>query len=214
MKKSGALILITCCLLFSACGKKKESLAQNTPTPAATTQDTASPPADSSQDDAERARKQGLLDYATMEDLYINDPHAQWASSATASSTYGGNEAVNATGPVDGKEWTNGQLDIGVDWLQLEFAKPVRATEVRVVFGDGGLGAEAVSKVELEDVDGRWVTVWSGLSDTKIDSRGARTWFVRKFDKTQGLTKGVKVTIANNVQSGYKNVDAVQLVGE
>jgi hypothetical protein len=37
---------------------------------------------------------------------------------------------------------------------------------------------------------------------------------VRKFDKTKTPTKAVKITIANNVQSGYKVVDAVQLVGE
>jgi hypothetical protein len=96
----------------------------------------------------------------------------------------------------------------------LGFAKPVSATEVRVVFGQSGEGAEAVNKVEIEDAEGHWVTVWSGLSDVKVDRRGARTWFVRKFDKTQTPTKGVKITLANSVQRGYKNVDAVRLVGE
>jgi len=223
MKHSVALTLIVGTLVLSACGKKKESVAQNTPAPAVTTQSTTpAPAAEPSQDDAERAKKLELLDYATMEDQYINDPHAQWASTATASSTFGDdngakpsevNAASNAIGPVDGKDWTNNHPDIGFDWLQLGFAKPVSATEVRVVFNNGE-GAEAVSRVEVETADGHWVTVWSGLSDVRIDRRGARTWFVRKFDKTQAPTKGVKITIANNVQSGYKVVDAVQLVGE
>jgi cell division septation protein DedD len=223
MKHSVALTLIMGTLVLSACGKKKEPLAQNTPAPAATQSMTPTPAAEPSQDDAERAKKQELLDYATMEDQYINDPHAQWASSATASSTFGDdngakpaevNAASNAVGPVDDKSWTNNRQDVGFDWLELGFAKPVRATEVRVVFAQAGAGVEAVSKVEVEDAQGHWTTVWSGLSDVKADSRGARTWFVRKFDKTPTPTKGVKITIANNVQRGYKVVDAVQLVGE
>jgi hypothetical protein len=221
MKHSVAVTLIVGTLVLSACGKKKEAVTQNTPAPAAAMQSMA-PAAEPSQDDAERAKKLELLDYATMEDQYINDPHAQWASTATASSTFGDdngakpsevNAASNTIGPVDGKDWTNNRPDIGFDWLQLGFAKPVSATEVRVVFNNGE-GAEAVTKVEVETADGHWVTVWSGLSDVKIDRRGARTWFVRKFDKIQTPTKGVKVTIANSVQSGYKVVDAVQLVGE
>jgi hypothetical protein len=224
MKNSVALTLIMGTLVLSACGKKKEPVAQNTPAPAAATQSmTPAPAAEPSQDDAERAKKQALLDYATVEDQYINDPHAQWAITASASSTFGddngakpaeSNAAANAIGPVDGKDWTNNHQDVGMDWLQLGFAKPVSATEVRVAFGERGAGAEAVSKVEVEDAQGHWVTVWSGLSDVKVDSRGTRTWFVRKFDKTQTPTKGVKITIANNVQRGYKVIDAVQLVGE
>jgi hypothetical protein len=222
MKHSVALILVMGTLVLSACGKKKEPVAQNTPAPAATTQ-SMTPAAEPSQDDAERAKKQELLDYATMEDQYINDPHAQWASSATASSTFGDDNgakpsevsvASNVIGPVDGKTWTNNHQDVGFDWLQLGFANPVSATEVRVVFADGGGGAEAVNKVEVEDAAGHWVTVWSGLSDVKADRRGSRTWFVRKFDKTQTPTRGVKITLANNVQRGYKVVDAVQLIGE
>ena len=208
--------------MLSGCGKKKELAAQNTPTPAAATQSMPSA-VEPSQDDVERAKKQELLDYATMEDQYINDPHAQWAISATASSTFGDdngakpsevNAASNAIGPVDDKGWMNNHQDVGFDWLQLGFEKPVSATEVRVVFGNGGEGAEAVSKVEIEDAEGHWLTVWSGLSDVQVDRRGARTWFVRKFAKTQTPAKGVKITLANNVQRGYKNIDAVQLVGE
>lgn len=205
--------------MLYGCGKKKEVVTQQEQSAKAPQTDTPAPP---SQDDADRARKQAMLDYATMEDQYMNDPHAQWASSATASSTFGDengaqpsdvNVASNATGAVDGKAWTNNRQDVGFDWLQVGFDKPVFATEIRVVF-NSGMGVEAVSKLEVEDVQGHWVTVWSGLSDEKIDERGDRTWFVRKFDKTKTPTKTVKITIANNVQRGYKTIDAVQLVGE
>lgn len=161
------------------------------------------------------------MDYATMEDTYINDPKAQWAASGKASSTFGDddghpsevNVASNIVGALDTKSWTNNKQDVGLDWLEAGFAKPVSATEVRVVF-DGGEGAEAVSKVELQDTQGSWHTVWSGLSDVKRDQRGNRTWFVKTFEKTPYQANAAKITIANNVQRGYKVVNAVQLVGE
>lgn len=227
MKQIPAVVLIVASLTIAACAKKDEQTAASEAPPAASEHSAApsSPQATSTepaQNDAERAEKQAQLDYATMEDTYINDPRAQWAASAKASSTFGdedgkqpadSNLAANVAGPVDGKTWTNNQQDIGFDWLEASFAKPVTATEVRVVFrGDDGV--EAVSKVELQDTQGKWSTIWSGLSDAKGDSRGNRTWFVRTFDKTANPVNAVKVTIANNVQSGYKVIDAVQLVGD
>ena len=44
--------------------------------------------------------------------------------------------------------------------------------------------------------------------------RGGRTWLVKTFPKTATKVKAVKLTFANNVSSGYKEVDAVQLVGQ
>ena len=86
-----------------------------------------------------------------------------------------GSLAKNVIGAGDGKEWTNNHQDIGFDWLETTFAKPVNATEVRAVFANGA-GVEAVDKVELQDTEGKWYTVWSGISDVKRDARGSRTW--------------------------------------
>jgi hypothetical protein len=232
MKKFVTLALILSSLVVAACGKKSEQTASSDAAPAPAEQSTAPAPpaaepsaesqAEPSADAEERAKKQGLLDYATMEDNYIQDPHAQWASTGKASSTFGddngkqpaaSNSASNVAGPVDGNSWTNNKQDIGLDWLEAGFAKPVYATEVRIVF-PGGEGVEAVSKLELQDTQGNWNTVWSGLSDVKEDRRGRRTWFVKSFEKTKYQVNAIKVTIANNVQSGYKVIDAAQLVGE
>ena len=229
MKKSLTVALILSSLIIAACGKKNEQTTASSDaapaTPAAESaaaSPSASESAEPSADAEERAKKQAMLDYATMEDNYIQDSHAQWASTAKASSTFGdddgkepspSNLASNATGAVDGNTWTNNKQDIGFDWLEAGFAKPVNATEVRIVFPNGD-GVEAVSKVELQDTQGKWNTVWSGLSDVKEDNRGRRTWFVKTFEKTPYQANAVKVTIANNVQSGYKVIDAVQLVGE
>jgi hypothetical protein len=173
-------------------------------------------------DQAALALKVAHMDFAMMEDKYINDPIAQWASAVKASSTFGddngktpsaSNMPEGAIGKVDGKAWCNNNQDIGFDWLEAGFSKAVHATEVRVVFPNGE-GVEAVARVELQDESGKWIVVWSGISDVKVDRRGNRSWFVRSFPKSVYATKAVKVTLANNVQTGYKYVDAVQLVGE
>ncbi len=212
--------LALCCAALAGCGKKKP-VETVEPAPPVVTQAAPAPAAEPTAEERERAEKQAKLDYATMEDKYINDPRAQWASSAKASSTYGddngktpsdSNVAGNTTGPADGKRWSNNHQDIGFDTLELGYAKPVDATEVRVVVPGGCV--EAISKIELQGVDGAWTTAWSGLSDIKEDKRGSRTWFVRTFDKTAGKVNGVRVTFANNVFIGYKEVDAVQLVGD
>ena len=227
MRARTAVVLLSCVVL-SACKKKDapaaasaEAAATSAPSAPASPAPTSTSPADSTDAQRESAKKQALMDYATMEDHYINDATAQWAATATASSTFGddgGNQpspsslAKNVVGPVDGNDWTNNKQDIGFDWLETTYLKPVNATEVRAVFKSGD-GVEAVSKVELQDTAGKWNTVWSGISDVKADRRGSRTWFVRTFPQTAYKAKAVRITIANNVQNGYKVVDAVQLVG-
>ena len=122
------------------------------------------------------------------------------------------NTAWQATGAANGDAWTNNQQSIGFDWLQLDYARPVAATSVRAVLNE--VAVQSITKVELIGADGSAHTVWSGVSDTKKDERGPRTWFVRKFDATPYPVKSVKLTFANNVAPGFKTVDAVQLVGK
>lgn len=225
MKKVTRYALLLAPLLLVACGKKAEEqpvapvvVVAPAPAPAAAAPAAPVDPEKMSDEQRELARKQAKLDYGTMEDKYINDTRAQWATSANASSTYGDgasdvNKAINATGPIDDKEWTNKHEDIGFDWIELGYAKPVNATEVRLVV-DNEPAIESLTKVELQDTDGKWHVIWSGISDVKEDQRGDRTWFVRSFDKTAYKAKAVKYTFANNVRSGHKDVEAGQLVGD
>jgi hypothetical protein len=211
-------------LVLVACSKKVETApAEVVVAPVATPAQAAAPAtpaAEPTADQAETAERQAKLDYGTMEDKYINDPRGQWASSGNASSTYGDPKPDEGTmaktslvGAPDDKHWINKSQDVGFEWAEFGYEKPVQATEVRLVINDGE-GAEAISKVELQDTEGKWTTVWSGLSDVKRDRRGNRTWFVRTFEKTPYKVKAVKYTIANNVQRGYKYFDAAQLVGD
>ncbi|WP_229212131.1 hypothetical protein [Duganella sp. HH105] len=224
MKRPATIALLMSALILTACHKKEQpevAPAAATPAPAAAPV-AAAPAAEQTADQQEMAKKQALLDYGTMEDKYLNDPKGQWAATAKASSTFGDddgkepsevNVAKNVVGTSDDRDWTNNNQNKGFDWLEVGYAKPVNATEVRVII-PGGDGVEAVNKVELQDTDGKWNTIWTGISDVKQDRRGNRTWFVRSFEKTAYKVKGVKITIANNVQHGYKRIDAVQLVGE
>ena len=228
MKHFSIFILVSVSFL-TACDKESANetpVAVNPVNTSIPSAPPAAPPAaaETSQEAIDLANKQALLDYATMEDRYINDSLAKWAATAKASSTYGvtqekSPDALSSYGPekaagaIDGSTWCNNNTDLGFDWLELGYDKPVSATEVRIVFKPNA-GAEAVTKMELIDTGGKLYTVWSGISDVKSDARGSRTWFVRTFAATPYKVKAVKITLANNVSPGYKEIDAVQLVGE
>jgi glucose/arabinose dehydrogenase len=221
--------LILSVFALAACHKKPASPAAEAPAPAAAPAPAPSPaaapaPPAAAAQDSEKAEKQAKLDYAMMEDSFLNDPKGQWAASAKASSSFGEKPeappetpekggAWKLTDKPDGDIWNNNNQDIGFDWIELRYGKPVHATEIRAAF-TGDESVESVTKVELLDADGKATTVWSGVSDQKEDRRGRRTWFVRKFEKTAQPVVAVKLTFANNVSPGYKEVDAVQLVGE
>src|SRR5471032_3104907 len=157
MKRQATIAILMSTLILTACQKKdkqEEAPVAATPAPAAAP---ASPPpaaAQPTEQQEEMAKKQALLDYGTMEDKYLNDPKGQWATAAKASTTFGDddgktpsevNVAKNVVGPSDDRDWTNNNQDKGFDWLELGYAKPVNATEVRVII-PGGEGVEAVNK--------------------------------------------------------------------
>jgi hypothetical protein len=206
-------------LALGGCSKTPEGDASSPPTAATAAPPPAATPTVPADPDLER--KRAKLEYATMEDAYLNDPKAQWASAATVSSWYGQRNgsppddnfagAQNLVGAPNGSQWRNDNQDLGFDHFEVTFAKPVHATEFRAVFQDG---AGAVSKVEVKDAAGTYTTVWSGLNEDPSEVRGPRTWFTRKFAKTAAPVNAVKVTLANTVAQGYKVVEAAQLVGE
>lgn len=216
------LVAVLACAALASCQKNPEPTANIPPPcakPAATQPATPAPPDADTPEARELARKQAALDYATMEDEFLNDAKGQWARDATATSSFGesrgsvadSNKPRNIAGKPDTRTWTNDHLDMCFDSFEAVYEKPVRATAVRVVITDG---VEAISKVELLDTTGAWSTAWSGLSDVKRNAHGPRTWFVRTFERSERPVQAVRVTIANAVEKGYKHVDAVQLVGE
>lgn len=219
---SRTAIALSCLLALAACNKKPAEEAAAPAAPVAAP--AAAAPAEPTDEQRLAAEKQAKLDFAQKEDQFLNDALAQWAVSAKASSSYGEkgeqmpktpeeSRAWKATGKVDGNEWSQLEQDVGMDWLELGYAKPVNATTVRAVFTSAE-AVNAITKVELMDEAGASTVVWSGVSDVQPEKDGPRTWFVREFPKTATKIRSVKLTFANNVAVGYKNVDAVQLVGE
>ncbi|MBI5270009.1 MAG: hypothetical protein HY856_10070 [Burkholderiales bacterium] len=217
-------LTLACALALAACKKAPNDAPADAPAAAPSAQPSAppAPPAEPTREEREAAAKKAKLEYATMEDGYLNDPQAQWASTARASSSFNEKEppadpkdsrAWRATGTVDGNTWSQGRQDVGMDWIELGYDKPVHATAVRAVF-ESQEAVEAITKVDLIDTAGAVQTVWSGISDVKRDDRGERTWFVRTFPGSAQPIRAVRLTFANNVASGYKEVDAVQLIGE
>lgn len=225
---------IVLCALLVACGKPAANPDGDTAAPAAAetpaasapeaaapapaSEPSAQPASESSpeptEEQRELAEKQAKLDYSIMENRYLNDPRGQWASAATASSTFGSSyTASQMQGVVDGENWKNNNQTLGFDSAELSFDKAVAATEVRLVMPYGH-GVEAITQLDLRDPDGNWHTVWSGISEIKRDERGPRTWFVRQFEKTAYPVNAVKITIANNLDANYKDIDAVQLIGD
>jgi hypothetical protein len=208
-------------LIIPGCKKETETPAAKpvaanpaTATPAGAP---ASTPAASDNNTETTAKLAGAA-WALKQDEIKNDPNGQWAVEASASSTYNdakGTDSWSAnqvTGPpnVDnygdnGKAWAPKTPDAGIEWIDLKYAKPVRATEVRI---RESCGSGAVIKVEVFDDKGNASTVWSGADPTKD-----LNYLIVKFPKTTFKTDRLKVTLATNIVPGWNEIDAVQLVG-
>ncbi len=152
----------------------------------------------------------------------------QWATSASASSSYGGkygqqrddNSAFAATGEPDVKEcgdspkaWVSKEEDNGEQWLELSYYDEIYVSKVRIMESSV---AGAVRKIELKDEE-TYYTLWEGQYKTK------QCPFV--FEKGYSLKEGnitinmtpfktdtVKITLDTDV-AGWNEIDAVELAG-
>ncbi|HXO30558.1 MAG TPA: hypothetical protein VOA80_24665 [Thermoanaerobaculia bacterium] len=168
---------------------------------------------------ADTTAKLAAVEWALKQDEIKNDPDGQWASEATASSSYNdaqgdaGWSPKQATGAPnvdkysdDQHAWAPKTQDGGIEWLDLRFLKPVHASEVRV---RESLGSGAVIKVELFDEAGAAHIVWQGVDPTK-----ELNYLILTFKTTVYRVNRVKVTLATNIIPGWNEIDAVQLVGK
>jgi len=233
MKRLFPLLLCSLLLLALAACNKSTGTAESTAKPVATNpsptaaapaaaapaaQPAAAPVVNADGSSADTTAKLAATDWALKQDEIKHDPKGQWAISATASSAY-----RDAKGPQDwsaeqaagepnaekyqddSHAWAPRDQDSGIEWLDLKYAKPVYATEVRV---RESLGSGAVIKVELYDEQGNIHKVWQG-----VDPTTELNYLLVKFPKTAYKTDRVKVTLATNVIPGWNEIDAVQLVG-
>ena len=212
-------------LTLTACGKKSDPAATEQPVaqPAPVVATPPNPEPAPAAEDPEVAKRKAAVEFALSEQKIAEDPLGQWASAATASSAY--NDAKDqvhyspwqSTGAPNvehygdtGEAWASKTADAGVEWLQIDFAKPVHATAIRIRQNNA---PGAIIKVELIDDKKEKHTVFEGV-DANQYAPNTITWFVQTFEKTAYLVTGAKVTLATNAVQGWNEIDAVQLVGE
>jgi hypothetical protein len=149
----------------------------------------------------------------------IADAAGQWAVAARAGSQYGKTQysAVQATGApnisVAGNSpdaWCPANKSNGTDWLEVTFAQPMHATEVRVRQNDA---AGAVIKVEAVESNGTAHVWWEGVDPYQAPAVREIVWFAVRVPKTAYLVAKVKITLNLTAGPGWKEIDAVQLVG-
>ena len=149
----------------------------------------------------------------------LDDVAGQWAVTATAGSQYGKAQysAAQATGApnvgVAGNSpdaWCPASKTDGTDWLEVAFAKPVHATEVRVRQNDA---AGAIAKIEAIEPGGTAHVWWGGADPDAAPAVREIVWFAVRVPKTDYLVAKMKITLNLASGPGYKEIDAVQLVG-
>lgn len=151
----------------------------------------------------------------------IADREGQWAASARASSQYGtpSYSAARAVGapniPLgmagDNQDaWCPAAKNEGTAWIELAFATPVHAREVRVRQNNA---PGAMAKVELIEPDGTSHLVWTGIDPFVAPAVREIAWFAIRVPRTTYLVAKVKLTLNLAAVPGWKQIDAVQLVG-
>lgn len=205
-----------------------ETAAPAAPAPATPAPATPAPaaPAPTVESTAATDEKAAAIEAALAEEAIVSDPRGQWAVSATASSTYAGDKNPDATtaytpAQVAGapnverygdnpNAWVTETADKGIEWLEVKFARPVQATQLRVRQNDS---PGAIIKLELIDEAGARQSVWQGVDDRQY-AGNAIAWFDSTFEKTPYKVTGARITLATNAVSGWNEIDAVQLLGD
>lgn len=149
---------------------------------------------------------------------YLADPTGQWAISAVASSEYGKGryDAMQATGAPDvtghrddPRAWCPSATSGRTEWIELSYARPVRVREVRVRQSHM---PGTIVKIDGMTPEGATHVLWQG-SDTRSYAAGEVGWLVIKAATAHRIAR-VKLTLDLNLKPGWKQIDAVQLVGD
>lgn len=219
-------LLISAGILMTACSKKADAPAQDASTPAPAAAVVPAPAsAVPAEEDPEVVKKREAMEFALAEDAIKNDPKGQWAVSAKASTTYSsdptntasGYHPFRATGAPDTERysdadtsWATKESDAGLEWIELEYAKAVNASAVKI---RQNANPGAIISVDIYDETGSAHNIWKGPDATQYKP-STISWLTIPFDKTAFKTQRVKITLATNAVSGWNEIDAVQLIGE
>ncbi len=140
----------------------------------------------------------------------------QWGAIAYASTEYGNPDwsAGQATGAPDTVEcgdyataWAASGSNSPDDWLEVHYAKPMFAEEIRIyeTYNPG-----SIVKVEVITVVADYIAVWEG--DPEASGECPRVFSV-PVEGIEAPITGVRLTLDQSVIGDWNEIDAVQLVG-
>jgi tetratricopeptide (TPR) repeat protein len=154
------------------------------------------------------------------EAVLLADKAGQWAIAAEAGSQYGSGAQYSpkqATGAPDvpqaddhGNAWCPSRRTGGTEWLELTYERPVIPQEVRVRQSYGAVG---IIKIEGVEPDGTRHVLWEGRDPDAAEQVREIKWFVVRAGKLDKPVNKLRLTINLDAHSGWKQIDAVQLVG-
>ncbi|MBL9210381.1 MAG: hypothetical protein JNL92_07920, partial [Opitutaceae bacterium] len=105
--------------------------------------------------------------------------------------------------------WCPASQNNGLDWLEVGFAQPVRATGVRV---RQNLSPGAIIKVEAIAADGTAHVWWEGVDPVTTSSGREIAWFGVNVPATPYPVAKLKLTLNLAAKPDWEQIDAVQLV--
>ena len=140
----------------------------------------------------------------------------QWASRAEASSEYGSvdfaaSQATGASNTPDCGDASTAWASLNQDTketLDLYFAQPVYATQINVF---ETYYPDQVAQVDLIDMEGKFITVYSGQPQW-LESSCPYTLSI-SVNKDDVLAQGVRLTVDQTVVKNWNEIDAVEIVG-
>ncbi|MEW6233301.1 MAG: hypothetical protein AB1566_13450 [Chloroflexota bacterium] len=145
-------------------------------------------------------------------------PIRQWATDAEASSEWGESDwsARQATGAPNTSEcgdhvtaWASAGRDT-VEWINVYYDVPVYPTEIRII---QTYAPDQVSQVDLIDMQGKFVTVYTKRPE---DKSGSPCPYVLSIPviRSDLLMQGVRITIDQSILGiDWNEIDAVEIVG-
>ncbi|MFO1031136.1 MAG: hypothetical protein U1F60_08660 [Planctomycetota bacterium] len=142
----------------------------------------------------------------------------QWARSARASSEYRTTDyaAAQATGAPDvgkagdsPKAWAAKLADGGEEWLEVTFARAVRATGLRIVQSHA---PGAIVRIEAIAADGTVAVVWTGPDATSYAKHTIGV-LLATFPVTAQPVATFKIVLDTKRVADWNEIDAVELVG-
>jgi hypothetical protein len=143
----------------------------------------------------------------------------QWAETAKASSEYWHKDysAAHATGEPDvpthsdhTHSWSPSASERNLEWLDLTFFRPVYATAVRVrqSFNPG-----SIIRVEAFEANGASRVLWEGKDPNRYP-KDQIAWLLVNFPRTEFPVRRIRLSLDTPAFKGWRQIDAVQLVGE